>query len=201
MQKGKLRKNTTEEDDLGQKQKDNLKERSEGTTRFNDKMHPVQLQCETERDQTQLQVKVVDIDSLVEECFSENVVSCYESTENVNISGKILDLPFLWTHEEEFKIYELLVNKEMLLDTFFKLIFQFPRYLEAFKKDILSFGCGEGTKSDFQILCDRCPRFVDHNLASDVPVRQSFDMLVKVEEKVKTEVLHFTLPIFRVCLR
>ena len=89
----------------------------------------------------------------------------------------------------------------MLLDTFFNLIFRFPKYLEAFKKDILSFGCGKGTKSDFQILCDRSPKFVDHNLASDVSVRQSFDMFEKVKENVKTEVLQFTLPIFRVCLR
>ena len=199
MQVGKLRKNTTEKDDLGQKQKNNLKEGSEGTSNLIEKIQTVHLQLKTESDYTQLQEKVVDIDSLVEECFSENVVSCYESTENVNISGNILDLPFLWTHEEEFKIYELLVNKEMLLDTFFKLIFQFPRYLEAFKKDILSFGCGEGTKSDFQILCDRSPKFVDLILASDVSVRQSFDMFVKVDENVKTEVLHFTLPIFRVC--
>ena len=79
------------------------------------------------------------------------------------------------------------------------MIFQFPRYLDAFKKDILSFGNGEGSKSDFQILCDRSPRFVDHNLANDVSVRQSFDMFVKVDENVKNEVLHFTLPIFRVC--
>lgn len=110
-------------------------------------------------------------------------------------------MPFVWTHEEEFKIFELLVNKEMLLDTFWKLIFQFPGYMEAFKKDLLSFGSGKGSKSDFQILCDRSPRFVDHNLASDVSVRQAFDMFEKVKENVKTEVLHFTLPIFRVCMR
>ena len=73
--------------------------------------------------------------------------------------------------------------------------------MEAFKKDLLSFGSGKGSKNDFQILCDRSPRIVDHNLASDVSVRQAFDMFEKVKENVKTEVLHFTLPIFRVCMR
>ena len=198
MQAGKLRKNITQEEEVGQEQNRNITERSEGNSNV---IEVAKLQLETESDHTSLQKKVVDIDSLVEECFSEDIVPFYKSSENVENTGRLCEVPFVWTHEEEFKIFELLVNKEMLLDTFWKLIFQFPRYMEAFKKDLLSFGSGRGSKSDFQILCDRSPRFVDHNLASDVSVRQAFDRFEKVKENVKTEVLHFTLPIFRVCMR
>ena len=76
-----------------------------------ERIQTVQLQLESDSDHTQLQDKVVDIDSLVEECFSENAVPCYKLSANVNSS--------VWTFEEEIKIYELLVKKEMFLDTFF----------------------------------------------------------------------------------
>ena len=79
---GKLRKNNTEQEETTT-EKIRIKERSEGTTNLIERIQTVQLQLESDSDHTQLQDKVVDIDSLVEECFTESIVPLFPKTKTV----------------------------------------------------------------------------------------------------------------------
>ena len=77
--------------------------------------------------------EVVNIDILVGECiFLENEsVDKRKKNDETYLLVKNPDQSL--TNEEEFKIYELLVRRENLLDGMFKMFFQIPGFLEKFK--------------------------------------------------------------------
>jgi len=141
----------------------------------------------------------IDINSLVEDCFSEEFSQCERFKGKQELLVMNSYLPFKWTHEEEFKMYELIVKKEMVLDRMFQIFFKIPNFLEAFEKALLS-----PSHDAFIKILDQNPEYVDYTIANDSTIRQSLDMFGNIEnidERIKIEVLQFSMPIFRVCAR
>ena len=136
-----------------------------------------------------------DIEALVEECLHTKIVK------RVDL---VICPSFQLTYEEEFKIVELFVRNEHLMDGLFRLFFQFPGFLESFQKSLLSIGHGEVVHPDFiEIIDQRCV-YVHSDLASGGTIRQSLDMFDEfknVSEKIKNQVLQFSMSVFRVCNR
>jgi len=146
----------------------------------------------------------LDIDALVEECVNLEVIEKIKECE----VGDCMDLrtspSFNLTHEEEFKIFELFVRKENLMDGLFKLFFQFPGFLESFQRTLLSIGHGKGVDHEFVKIIDQKYSIIESNLTNGGTIRQSLDMFDEfknVSEKIKNQVLTFSLSVFRVCNR
>ena len=123
-------------------------------------------------------------------------------------NGRMADLvicpSFHLTHKEKFRIFELFVRKEHLMDGLFRLFFQFPGFLESFQKSLLSIGHGEGFHPDVIKIIDQRGVYVHSDLASGGAVRQSLDMFDEFKnvcEKIKNQVLQFSFSVFRVCNR
>ena len=146
----------------------------------------------------------LDIDALVEECVNLEVIEKRKECEVGDCTDLRTSPSFNLTHEEEFKIFELFVRKENLMDGLFKLFFQFPGFLESFQRTLLSIGHGKGVDHDFVKIIDQKYSIIESNLTSGGTIRQSLDMFDEfknVSEKIKNQVLTFSLSVFRVCNR
>ena len=85
------------------------------------------------------------------------------------------------------------------MDRMFQIFFKIPNFLKAFEKALLS-----PSHDAFIKILDQNPEYVDYTIANDSTIRQSLDMFGNIEnidERIKIEVLQFSMPIFRVCAR
>ena len=138
----------------------------------------------------------VDISCLVEECILQEQLEHEGNCEKDYIHDLRCSPSLQLTHEEEFKIYELFVRKENLMDGLFRIFFHFPGFLEAYKKSLLSFH-----NPAFVRILDQKIVFLESDIASGGTIRQClnmFDEFKNVSENVKTEALQFSLSVFRV---
>lgn len=146
----------------------------------------------------------IDIDTLVEECLQTQVIE-NKGEREIDDSATLMTCPsFQLTHEEEFKIFELFVRKENLMDGLFRLFYNFPGFLESFQRTLLSIGHGKGVDHDFVRIIDQKSMFIQSNLISGGTIKQSLDMFDEfknVSEKIKNQILQFSLSVFRVCNR
>ena len=146
----------------------------------------------------------IDIDTLVEECLQTQVIE-NKGEHEIGDSATLMTCPsFQLTHEEEFKIFELFVRKENLMDGLFRLFYNFPGFLESFQRTLLSIGHGKGVDHDFVRIIDQKSMFIQSNLISGGTIKQSLDMFDEfrnVSEKIKNQILQFSLSVFRVCNR
>ena len=94
------------------------------------------------------ETKIVDIISLMKDVLEvENV--CQSSPTQIE---KVPSAPHLnFTFEEEFRIYELLVRKEHLVDGIFEISLQIPNFLGTWKEFLLSQRSG---KEEYRNLVD-----------------------------------------------
>ena len=86
------------------------------------------------------------------------------------------------------------------MDKLFRSFFHFPGLLESFQQSLR----GERLHDDFIRIMDQKTVFVDSNMASSGTIRQSLDMFEEFKnasEKIKNQVLQFSLSVFRVCNR
>ena len=111
--------------------------------------------------------------------------------------GLVLDLTF----EEEFRIHELLVRKENLLDGIFEVSLQFPKFLETWKDCILY---GNMMTQEYRNFLNQKDDKLFYNFTSGGSIRRSLDMFDEfknVDENVKMETLGFSLRVMQICIR
>eukprot|EP00092_Neocalanus_flemingeri_P034634 GFUD01037675.1.p1 GENE.GFUD01037675.1~~GFUD01037675.1.p1 ORF type:complete len:484 (-),score=111.17 GFUD01037675.1:15-1466(-) len=144
-----------------------------------------------------------DISALVEDCVVTEVmqhVGTYEK-DNLDLRGSP---SFQFTHEEEFKVYELFVRKENLMDGIFQIFQQFPGFVESFEKHLISLCHGDIVNHDFMRIVDQKAFSMVLSMLNGGTLRQClemFDEFKNLSEKVKSEALHFSVPVFKVCNR
>ena len=114
------------------------------------------------------------------------------------------DLDF--TFEEEFRIYELLVRKENLLDGMFEISLQFPKFLEIWKDFLLSHGklMTQEYRKNWDQINETVSYNYNYNFSTGGSIWHSLDMFdefKKVNQYVKIETLGFSLIVFRVFKR
>ena len=167
----------------------------------------------------ELEQKTVDIGAIAEVCvleemeqnnfhennFSENI----ENFESVNFCTLTCDiLPVMeLTFEEEFRMHELEVMKEHLLNGFFKFLSDQPHFLEHLSKQLISLSLGLCTDqiSD-KILADREKM---RNCIQEETVRggkickllDSFYVFKNVPDEVRVETFQFSLSVVALCFR
>lgn len=114
---------------------------------------------------------------------------------------------FHLTFEEDFKIHELLVRKENLVDGIFQTIMEQPEFLKCWKQFLVSVNCG--TSSVYkgfgsQEVVGLVRQYTISNFLNGGVIRQSLDMFDEyknVEESVKTETFFFSMTVFHLCIR
>ena len=93
------------------------------------------------------------------------------------------------TYEEEFRIYELLVRKENLLDGMFEISLQIPNFLETWKDFLIA---QPSMTKEYRNILEKKHESVLSNFFSYGSVRRSLDMFDEfknVDEKVKIETM------------
>ena len=180
--------------------------------------------------------EIVDIDDLVEECFlepSDKVVFTYnknatnskippkgaseltseddEALETPKPHTAVLKEPIVdLTFEEEFKIYELVVRKDSLVDAEFSLVSEIPQIRILLLKFLSSGGlCRNRTSENIELKYfkdgfETLKHVVDVNLNLGGKIRACLDMFDEykhVDENVKYETFEFSLKIFHICSR
>ena len=112
------------------------------------------------------------------------------------------DLGF--TFEEEFRIYELLVRKENLLDEMFEISLQFPKFLQTWKDWILSQCYGNMMTQEYRKFLNKRQETIFYNFTSGGSIWRSLDMFDEfknVDKNVKMETLGFSFMVMRICIR
>ena len=113
--------------------------------------------------------------------------------------------PFLdLTHEEEFRIYELLVRREHLVDGMFGISLQYPLFLDIWKKCILSQNYQNILTQEYRNFFNKKHEILFHNFTSGGSISQSIDMFDEfknLDGAVKTETLCFSLRVMQLCIR
>ena len=112
------------------------------------------------------------------------------------------DLGF--TFEEEFRIYELLVRKENLLDEMFEISLQFPKFLQTWKDWILSQCYGNMVTQEYMSFLNERQETLFFNFTSGGSIWRSLDMFDEfknVDKNVKMETLGFSFMVMRICIR
>ena len=107
-----------------------------------------------------------DIEALVEECLHSKQRKRNQQFRNGRMADLVICPSFQLTHEEEFKIFELFVRKENLMDGLFRIFYHFPGFLESFRRTLLSIGHGRGVDNDFVRIIDQKSMFIQSNLIS-----------------------------------
>ena len=112
---------------------------------------------------------------------------------------------FHLTFEEEFKIYELIVRKENLVDGIFQTFMELPNFHESWLQFLLSINSGTG--SVYKGVCNKIVKLKRKHIISNFMnggvIRQSLDMFddyKHVDESVKAETFFFTMSVFRFCI-
>ena len=180
---------------------------------------------------------ILDIGNLVEECVVEeklhtNLVTYNQSNAAVHnkfTPKSVFDLAlkdadavdpafpettlynepdFAFTLEEEFKIYELVVRKDYLVDVILGLVFEIPQFKMSIL-DFLSsgkFGCN-GTTARREVRRERhqtLRNVFGFNLNPGGKIRACLDMFDEyknVDENVKYETFDFSLKVLHICNR
>ena len=180
--------------------------------------------------------EIVDIDSLVDDCFLEpaaKIVFTYkknatnskippkdvfellseddEAVETPKPHTAVLKEPIMdLTFEEEFKIYELIVRKDSLVDAEFCLVSEIPQIRILLLKFLSSGGlCRNRTSENIELKYfkdgfETLKHVVDVNLNLGGKIRACLDMFDEykhVDENVKYETFEFSLKIFHICSR
>ena len=126
------------------------------------------------------------------ESFDSNTTISESFCTDINLVPPTLELDF--TFEEEFRIYELLVRKENLLDGMFEISLQIPNFLGTWKDFLLTQGFEKSMTKEYRNILEKKHETVRSNLLSFGSVRQSlemFDEFKKVNESVKLETMGF----------
>ena len=113
---------------------------------------------------------------------------------------------FHFTFEEDFKIYELMVRKENLVDGIFQTFMEHPDFTKLVQQFLLSINSGtdyvyKGACYQF-ILSMR--NYIISNFMNGGVIRQSLDMFdyyKHVDESVKPETFFFSMSVFHLCIR
>ena len=109
-----------------------------------------------------------------------------------------------FTFEEEFRIYELLVRKENLLDGMFEISLQFPKFLQTWKDCILSQCYGNMVTQEYKNFLNKRQETIIFNFTSGGSIWRSLDMFDEfknVDNNVKMETLGFSFEVMRICIR
>jgi len=166
----------------------------------------------------------VDLGRLAEECVAEgpsrvwpNPAPLVESLSQSPTVNTIVqsrhpvivfnsDPEFELTFEEDFRIHELLVRKDNVLDSFYSLVSQMPKFHEVF----LNFTrlCNNPDQFSFPAMdiddVKRFAKMVGQNIASDGIMRQSLEMYdeyKQVDNRVKTETFCFSIKAMAFAIR
>eukprot|EP00092_Neocalanus_flemingeri_P009419 GFUD01010133.1.p1 GENE.GFUD01010133.1~~GFUD01010133.1.p1 ORF type:complete len:492 (+),score=107.38 GFUD01010133.1:80-1555(+) len=110
------------------------------------------------------------------------------------------------TFEEEFKIHELEVMKENLLDGFFKITLEVPHYFEHFSSVLISWSLGLCTVSPKRMLTflNNKRNFFRNDFANGGRVSMllnCFYVFKNVPDEVKIETFHFSVSVMALCFR
>ena len=151
------------------------------------------------------------MDTLVEECLLENIVT--EKHDHIgvihNSLASIHNLVFELTFEEEFKTYELVVRKESLLDSIFALLYKVPLVKTFITQMILAwrnlkFGTDpqstirDGISHIKQLVRKKERKKENSNLEVGGRIRvciNMFDEFKKLKKEVKTKTIQSLLSI------
>ena len=144
--------------------------------------------------------EIIDVNNLVDECMTEHLNKCDDKVESVALSPV-----FNLTLEEEFKIHELLVRREFLYDEMFKLYLQISTF-ENWEIFLMSICRGQFDHAGKWNMFDRFENDYYSNLKkmNGIPVQASLNMFEGFQnhgEKVKSEMLEFTMPIQFIFIR
>ena len=140
----------------------------------------------------------------IEECVLDELSKNEETSNNQELAPLLRFPTFELTYEEEFKIYELLVRKENLMDRMFRQFSHIPGFVKAFEQNLFSLNCGGRVRTDFIRIIDQKFDSIHSNFVNGGTVRKSLDMFDEfknVSERVKTEALSFSISVFQVCNR
>lgn len=146
--------------------------------------------------------EVVNMDVLVDECIHLEKESEDKEKSNDETSFLVENPDLSLTHEEEFKIYELLVRRENLVDGMFKMFFRIPGFLEKFKRSL--FSMNGSIHDDFIKVVDQRFHLIVKSLLEGGTIRKSLDMFDEfkhVSENVKKSVTVFSISVLRICNR
>ena len=110
------------------------------------------------------------------------------------------------TFEEDFKIHELLVRKEKLVDGFFQTFMELPDFQKCFEQHLHFIKSGEklifnGIRDKLVVLIRN---YVVPNFMNGGIIRQSlemFDGYKNVVESVKSETFFFSISVMHLCIR
>jgi len=162
----------------------------------------------------------VDLGRLAEECVAEGPALTWPNTPATQTHHPVNtivqtrhpvivfngDPEFELTFEEDFRIHELLVRKDNVLDSFYSLLSQMPKFHEVF----LNFTrlCNNPEQFSMPCLCmddvKRFAKMVGQNIASDGIIRQSLEMYdeyKQVDDRVKTETFCFSIKVMGFAIR
>ena len=110
------------------------------------------------------------------------------------------------TFEEEFRIHELLVRKDKLVDGIFQTFMELPAFQKCFEQRLKLINSGENLV--FNGLCNQLVvlirNYVVPNFMSGGVIRQSlemFDGYQYVDESVKAETFLFSMPVLHLYIR
>eukprot|EP00092_Neocalanus_flemingeri_P058229 GFUD01069348.1.p1 GENE.GFUD01069348.1~~GFUD01069348.1.p1 ORF type:complete len:475 (-),score=70.21 GFUD01069348.1:54-1478(-) len=146
----------------------------------------------------------LDESNIVFDLKEDKIIDDSDFFEN-NLTSILYNPTFHLTFEEDFKIYELLVRKENLVDGFFRTFMELPDYQKSFEQSLLSIQSGTGLCKG---LCNQIitllRKYIITNFLNGGVIRQSLDMFDEyknVDESVKAETFFFSMSVFHLCLR
>jgi len=162
----------------------------------------------------------VDLGRLAEECVAEGPALTWQNTPATQTHHPVNtivqtrhpvivfngDPEFELTFEEDFRIHELLVRKDNVLDSFYSLLSEMPKFHEVF----LNFTRLCNNPEQFSMPCHRIDdvkrfaKMVCQNIASDGIIRQSLEMYdeyKQVDDRVKTETFCFSIKVMGFAIR
>ena len=154
----------------------------------------------------------VDVARLAEETIAQEPRPWVPATVNTIVQSRSpvivqnIDPQFELTFEEDFKIHELLVRKDNVLDSYFNLMFELPSVHDMFVNFLKL--CNQPEQP---VVCGmniddvkRFNKFISGNVASGGIVRQSLEMYdeyKQVDDHAKTETFMFTIEVMALCTR
>ena len=130
---------------------------------------------------------------------AEAKARCESSLTEIKKVPPVPDLDF--TLEEEFRIYELLVRKENLLDGIFEISLQIPNFLGIWKEFLLSQCFGKLMTEDWRKCMINKNDTIIYNLMTGGSLWQSLDMFKEftyVDQIVKIETMGFSIIVLHI---
>jgi len=164
----------------------------------------------------ELEEKTVDIAAIAEECVLEEIErndvrkqTFSENFELVNFCTLTCDIiPVMeLTFEEEFRIHELDVMKENMLDGFFKFLSDRPQFLERVTTKLISMSLGLCIDQISDKILDEKEKLrncIENDYIHGGKIRMlldSFYVFKSVPDEVRAETFQFSLSVVVVCFR